>query len=110
MFFAGHVLLLGVYLLMVPAGGGYPVLIAALLLHGAFYAATDGVLAAWAAAQLPERLRGSGLAVVQTGQAAARMFSSVLLGLLLSAVSVPAAAAVAAGALLAALAGAFAIT
>jgi hypothetical protein len=31
---------------------------------------------------LPERLRASGLALLQTGQALARMFSAVLVGLL----------------------------
>ncbi|ABW14708.1 hypothetical protein Franean1_5350 [Parafrankia sp. EAN1pec] len=40
-----------------------------LLLHGAFYAATDGVLMAAAAVSVPVPLRSSGLALVQTGQA-----------------------------------------
>ncbi|WP_216207654.1 MFS transporter [Amycolatopsis aidingensis] len=86
-FFAGHVALLGVYLLLLPDGGGYPMLAAALVLHGLFYAATDGVLMAYAGPLVPQRLRASGLAVVQTGQAVARLLSSVLFGLLLAAVS-----------------------
>jgi MFS family permease len=55
--------------------------IAALGLHGAFYAATDGVLPAAAGPMLPEHLRASGLALLQTGQALARMVSAVLVGL-----------------------------
>ena len=42
-----------------------------LALHGAFYAATDGVLIALAGPVLPARLRTTGLALVQTGQALA---------------------------------------
>jgi MFS family permease len=55
-----------------------------LLLHGLFYAATDGVLMAYAGPLVPEALRASGLAVVQTGQAVARLLSSVLFGVLLT--------------------------
>ena len=48
---------------------------------GVFYAATDGGLMAAAGPLVPSGLRATGLAVVQTGQAAARMLSSVLFGL-----------------------------
>lgn len=44
----------------------------------AFYAATDGVLMALAAPLLPEHVRTTGLALVQTGQAVAVLCSSVL--------------------------------
>jgi MFS family permease len=98
-FFAGHVLLLAVYLLLLAPSGGYPVAIAALLLHGAFYAATDGVLSAWAGSMIPEDLRGSGLAVVQTGQALAKLVSSIAFGFLLQYASVLAAVVVACGGL-----------
>lgn len=47
-----------------------------------FYAATDGVLMAAAGPLLPANIRAGGLALVQTGQAIARMLSSVLFGLL----------------------------
>ncbi|MBG0829542.1 MFS transporter [Planomonospora sp. ID67723] len=77
-FLAGHVALAGAYLLLLGPGWLVPVLV----LHGAFYAATDGVLMALAGPVLPERLRASGLALLQTGQAVARMFSSVLFGAL----------------------------
>ena len=83
-FFAGHVLLLGVYLVLLAGGGGVPMLVVALLLHGLFYAATDGVLMAYAGPLVPEQLRASGLAVVQTGQAVARLLSSVVFGILLT--------------------------
>ncbi|WNV89179.1 MFS transporter [Umezawaea sp. Da 62-37] len=82
-FFGGHVLLLGVYLLLLAPAGGYGVAIAALLMHGLFYASTDGVLSAWTGAMIPPSLRGSGLAVVQTGQALARLVSSIGFGFLL---------------------------
>jgi MFS family permease len=83
MFLIGHLVLLGVYLLLLAPSGGFPAAIAALLLHGLFYAATDGVLSAKVSALAPESLRGSALSVVQTGQALGRLASSVAFGLLL---------------------------
>ncbi|SFJ17784.1 MFS transporter [Amycolatopsis sacchari] len=83
-FFAGHVLLLGLYALLLTSGGGYPIVVAGLALHGLFYAATDGVLMAYAGPLVPAPLRASGLAVVQTGQAVARLISSSLFGVLLA--------------------------
>ena len=40
----------------------------------------DGVLMAMASAELPERIRASGLALLTTGTAAARLVSSILFG------------------------------
>jgi hypothetical protein len=79
-FLGGHAALcLALVLLCGPAA---PVLaVAALGLHGLFYAATDGVLTAAAGPLIPRDLRATGMAVVQTGQAGARMVSSVLFGL-----------------------------
>ncbi|MFG1642011.1 MFS transporter [Amycolatopsis sp. NPDC049252] len=79
-FLGGHAALcLALVLLCGPAA---PVLaVVALGLHGLFYAATDGVLMAAAGPLVPRDLRATGLAVVQTGQAGARMVSSVLFGL-----------------------------
>jgi MFS family permease len=77
-------MLLGVYVVLLAGGGGVPMLVVALLLHGLFYAATDGVLMAYAGPLVPEQLRASGLAVVQTGQAVARLLSSVVFGILLT--------------------------
>ncbi|MER6947828.1 MFS transporter [Nonomuraea sp. NPDC000554] len=77
-FAAGHVALLAAYLLLMGPAWLVPVL----ALHGAFYAATDGVLMALAGPLLPEESRTSGLALIQTGQATARMVSSMLFGAL----------------------------
>ncbi len=67
-------------LLLVALAGGAALVCAVLALHGSFYAATDGVLAAATADAVPEDVRGSGLAVVQTGQTAARFVCSLAFG------------------------------
>jgi len=79
-FLAGHAALLGGYalLLWAPASPALPYLV--LALHGVFYAATDGVLPAAVADVVPEELRGSGLALVGTGQALARFCCSLAFG------------------------------
>ncbi|MGC0416051.1 MFS transporter [Embleya sp. AB8] len=79
-FLGGHFALLGAYLVLLsPASAGWlPGLV--LALHGCFYAATDGVLPAAAAEVVPAELRGSGLALVQTGQALARFGCSIVFG------------------------------
>ncbi|GAA4840930.1 MFS transporter [Kitasatospora terrestris] len=83
MFVLGHVALLAGYgLLLARPGSGAPLAAAVLVLHGLFYAATDGVLAAAAAEAVPERRRGAGLALVGTGQAAGRFACSVAVGAL----------------------------
>jgi len=61
---------------------GWPLFVLALALYGAFYAATDGVLMAAASDSVPEELRSSGLALVQTGQALARFACSLGFGAL----------------------------
>lgn len=81
LFLAGHLALLGAYgLLLVPSAVGAALVCAVLVLHGSFYAATDGVLAAATADAVPADARGSGLAVVQTGQTAARFVCSLAFG------------------------------
>jgi MFS family permease len=80
-FLAGYAALAGVYLLLATTWGGLPALVTVLLLYGVFYAATDGVLMALAGPLLPEQLRTTGLALIQTGQALAYLVSSVLFGL-----------------------------
>ena len=79
-FLAGHgALLLGYALLLwAPATPALPFLV--LALHGTFYAATDGVLPAAVADVVPEALRGTGLALVGTGQALARFLCSLAFG------------------------------
>nr|WP_042188591.1 MFS transporter [Kibdelosporangium sp. MJ126-NF4]CEL18337.1 Permeases of the major facilitator superfamily [Kibdelosporangium sp. MJ126-NF4]CTQ97821.1 Permeases of the major facilitator superfamily [Kibdelosporangium sp. MJ126-NF4] len=81
MFLAGHVALLVAYVALVGAADGAVLLCLTLLGHGVFYAFTDGVLMAAAAPLLPERLRTSGMALLQTGQAVAKMISAILFGL-----------------------------
>ncbi|PJN21901.1 MFS transporter [Kitasatospora sp. CB02891] len=80
LFLAGHAVLLGAYgvVLSPLRGAGAAVLV--LLLHGAFYAATDGVLAAATAATVPDGQQGAGQALVGTGQALARFACSLAFG------------------------------
>jgi MFS family permease len=79
-FLGGHAAL-GVALVLLCGPAAPALAVVALGLHGVFYAATDGVLMAAAVPLVPPDLRATGLAVVQTGQAVARMLSSVLFGL-----------------------------
>lgn len=79
---AGHLLLVGAYLAAAGPVGGVAGTLACLLLLGAFYAATDGVLAALASAVVPTEVRASGIATVQTVVASARFTSSLGFGLL----------------------------
>jgi MFS family permease len=78
----GYALLLGVYAaLLAPFGG--PLLVGvALALMGSYYAATDGVLAAFASALVPDPVRGSGLALLNTTTGVAKLLSSVAFGAL----------------------------
>lgn len=79
-FLGGHVALVCALLTLAGPFDGVLLAVVALALHGVFYAATDGVLMAAAGPALPEHLRASGMALVQTGQATTRMVSSVLFG------------------------------
>lgn len=77
----GYVALTAAYLLLFGPLGGTPLLVVTLGLYGLFYAATDGILMALAGPVLPDRLRTTGIALIQTGQALAYLLSSVLFGL-----------------------------
>ncbi|MEV4313197.1 MFS transporter [Actinocrispum sp. NPDC049592] len=77
----GYVALLAVYVLVFGPFGGVPVIVLTLALYGTFYAATDGVLIALAGPVLPEALRTTGIALIQTTQAVAYFVSSVAFGL-----------------------------
>ncbi|WP_055524629.1 MFS transporter [Streptomyces graminilatus] len=80
LFLAGHgVLLLGYGLVLSPWHGA-PAVVAVLVLHGAFYGATDGVLAAATAGAVPAQHQGAGQALVGTGQALARFACSLAFG------------------------------
>ncbi|WP_055601212.1 MFS transporter [Streptomyces aureus] len=76
----GHVALLLAYGLLLAPLPDPVVLLGVLLLLGVFYAATDGVLMALAGPFLTEGRQASGLAVVQTAQALARLGAAVAFG------------------------------
>ncbi len=82
MFVAGHVALLAAYACTAIQTGGWTVTIACLVLLGAFYAATDGVIAALAGQVSPPGATASGIASVQTVVALARLVSSTGFGVL----------------------------
>lgn len=79
-FLAGHVLLVVLYGLLVAAKLGAVAPLVCVVLLGAYYAATDGVLAALASARLPVGLLGTGLAVVATATNLARASASLAFG------------------------------
>jgi MFS family permease len=55
-----------------------------LLLHGAFYAATDGVIAALVSGSTPPDVRASGLAALNTATSLTRLAGSVVVGIVWS--------------------------
>jgi MFS family permease len=81
-FVAGHVLLLPAYGLLLAPRPGAIEFAGCLLLLGAYYATTDGVLMAVTSSVVPRELLTTGLAVVTTGTAAARFTGSALYGAL----------------------------
>ncbi|MFH8476013.1 MFS transporter [Streptomyces sp. NPDC018000] len=110
-FLYGHVALLGVYAtLLAPTGGPASLLLVpVLVLLGVFYATTDGVLMALAGPVLPADGRAGGLALLQTGQALARMLAAAGFGAAWTAWGPRPALWAAISALLAALAGGWAL-
>jgi MFS family permease len=78
----GYALLLGVYGTLLAPFDGPLVVGLALVLMGAYYAATDGVLAAFGSALVPDAVRASGLALLNTTTGVAKLVSSVLFGAL----------------------------
>ncbi|CAM5653494.1 MFS transporter [Streptomyces tanashiensis] len=77
----GYGVLALVYVLLTGPLEGPALLVVVLFLYGLFYAATEGTLMALAGPVLPERLRTTGIALIQSGQALAYLGSSVLFGL-----------------------------
>jgi MFS family permease len=78
----GHALLLGVYGALLAPIGGPGLVCLALVLMGAYYAATDGVLAALGSAIVPDAVRGSGLAWLNTTTSVSKLLSSLAFGAL----------------------------
>jgi MFS family permease len=106
-FLAGYLSLLLVYISLLLTWTGVAGVLAALILLGIYYAATDGVLAALVSAIVPEALRGTGLAFATTSITLARLAASVLFGALWTAFGIRTAiVAFAAGLVVAALAAA----
>ena len=81
-FLAGYGLLVAAYVATMQPEIGLPGVAACLLLLGAHYALTDGVLMAFASGRLPPERRGSGLALLATAAGLARLVGSVLFGAL----------------------------
>ncbi|MET0930629.1 MAG: MFS transporter [Aeromicrobium sp.] len=81
-FIAGHVALLLTYLCAALPIGGSIAVILPLVLLGAFYASTDGVLAAIAGHLAAPEVRASAIACAQTIVAATRFAASTMFGLL----------------------------
>jgi MFS family permease len=100
---AGYVLLLAVYGVLLGPSTGMAGLFVILFMLGAYYAATDGVLMALGSAQVPEELRGSGLALLGTAVSTARLFASVLFGALWTWLGIQTALGIFAGALVVAM-------
>jgi len=81
-FIGGHVVLLLAYLCAGGPFGGPVASVGCLLLLGAYYAATDGVLPAMSGRIVETSIRASGIATAQTIVAVARFASSLAFGLL----------------------------
>ncbi|GAA3633952.1 MFS transporter [Microlunatus ginsengisoli] len=81
-FVGGYVVLLLAYLVALSALPDLARTIGTLLLLGAFYACTDGVLAALAARAVPEVSRSRGISAAQTAVALSRFAASVGFGVL----------------------------
>ncbi|WP_284987130.1 MFS transporter [Arthrobacter sp. fls2-241-R2A-172] len=81
-FVGGHVALLATYLLAASPIGGLVTTVGCLVLLGAFYAATDGVLAALASQLTPPGKLATGIASAQTVVALTRMIASAGFGVL----------------------------
>ncbi len=93
-FFLGYGLLAAVYGLTLLPEIGERGAMAAVALLGAYYAATNGVLAAMTSATLATELRTTGLALLNTASSLSRLVSSVLFGWLWSSGTVKTAVAV----------------
>ncbi|MFC7724012.1 MFS transporter [Nocardioides sp. GCM10028917] len=78
----GHLALVGAYLCAVLPTSTAAATVGTLVLLGAFYAATDGVIAAIAGRLVPVQARSSGIAAAQTVVALARMLASAGFGVL----------------------------
>jgi len=81
---AGYGILASIYLMLLSPVATPALAVIPLALLGAYYAATDGVLTAMAAAVLPQSVSGTGLSVLATATNVSRLAASMLFGLLWS--------------------------
>nr|MBA3819564.1 MFS transporter [Deltaproteobacteria bacterium] len=84
-FFTGYGLLLAAYVTLLVPFGGWAAVASCVVLLGAYYAATDGILMALVASIVPAETRASGLALVTTAASVAKVVSSIAFGALWSA-------------------------
>ena len=83
-FLIGQACMLLVYAGVAVLDIGVWTLVLVLLLHGAYYAATDGVVAALISGATPAEVRASGLAALNTATSLTRLAGSVVVGLIWS--------------------------
>jgi len=79
-FLSGYGLLAFIYTILLLPEMGSRMQFVVVALFGAYYAATDGVLAAMTSATLGAELRTSGLALLNTATSLSRLVSSILFG------------------------------
>jgi MFS family permease len=79
-FIGSYLLLLLAYSALLLPSGGTAEVAGYLVLVGAYYAGTEGVVMALASARLPDDLRTSGMALVMTVSNLARLVGSILFG------------------------------
>lgn len=79
-FLLGYGALLAVYGILLSAVGGSTTVLLAVMLLGAYYAGTDGVVIAFASGVLEATRRGTGLALLTTSTSLARLAASVVFG------------------------------
>lgn len=90
-FLCGYALLAATYVLVITGASGWLLLALTLAFLGAYYAATDGVLMAFASESVAEEVRGSGLALLKMSTNAARLVASIAFGALWAVVGMHAA-------------------
>jgi MFS family permease len=83
-FLSGHYLAALAYVMLLLPAPGVPALISSLVLLGAYYAASDGVLAAMTSAIVEPDLRTTGIALVATVTSLCRLAGSLIFGALWS--------------------------
>jgi MFS family permease len=98
-FLAGYALLVCVYASLLLPAPGLAGLAVILVVLGAYYAATDGVLMALVSSTVPAEVRASGLAVLVTATSLGRLLASVAFGAIWTAYSADTAVAAFAAAL-----------